>query len=116
VTVTAVLKGDSRIAFDAAIEDAQTDPNAAAPFPLTADHVEESLCAVATIFFPFHLLDIQKQWMNKYMKKPYGLSAKMMLTALSRINNYLPSNEINCDIIESFASTAELLCPKKGQR
>jgi hypothetical protein len=29
--------------------------------------------------------------MNKYMKKPYDLSAKMMSTALSRINNYLPS-------------------------
>jgi hypothetical protein len=26
--------------------------------------------------------------MNKYMKKPFNLSAKMMSTALSRINNY----------------------------
>jgi hypothetical protein len=39
-TVAAVLKGDSRIAFEAAIEDAWTDPNAAAPIPLTAEHVK----------------------------------------------------------------------------
>jgi hypothetical protein len=90
-TVAAVLKGDSRIAFEAAIEDAWTDPNAAALIPLTADHVKESLCAVTTIVFPFHALETQKQWMNKYMKKPFDLSAKMMSTALSRINNYLPS-------------------------
>jgi hypothetical protein len=90
-TVAAVLKGNSRIAFEAAIEDAWTDPNAAALIPLTADHVEESLCAVTTIVFPFRALERQKQWMNKYMKKPFNLSAKMMSTALSRINNYLPS-------------------------
>jgi hypothetical protein len=90
-TVAAVLKGDSRIAFDAAIEDARTDPNAAALVPLTTDHVEESLRAVTTIVFPFRALETQKQWMNKYMKKPYDLSTKMMSTALSRINNYLPS-------------------------
>jgi hypothetical protein len=56
-----------------------------------ADHVEESLCAVTTIVFNFCALEKQKQWMNKYMKKPYNLSAKMMSTALSRINNYLLS-------------------------
>jgi hypothetical protein len=50
-TVAAVLKGDSRIAFEAAIEDAQTDPNAAALIPLTAGHVKESLCAVTNILF-----------------------------------------------------------------
>jgi hypothetical protein len=91
VNVAAVMKGNSQIAFEAAIEDAWTDPNAAALIPLTADHVEESLHAVTTIGFPFRALETQKQWMNKYMKKPYSLSAKIMLTALSRINNYLPS-------------------------
>jgi hypothetical protein len=90
-TVAAVLKGNSRIAFEAAIEDARTDPNAAALIPLMADHVEESLWAVTTIVFPFCALETQKQWMNRYMKKPFDLSAKMMSTALSRINNYLPS-------------------------
>jgi hypothetical protein len=58
---------------------------------LTADHVKESLRAVTTIVFPFCALETQKQWMNKYMKKPFDLPAKMMSTALSRINNYLPS-------------------------
>jgi hypothetical protein len=90
-TVATVLKGGSRIAFEAAIEDAWTDPNAAALIPLTADHVKESLHAVTTIIFPFCALETQKQWMNKYMKKPFDLSAKMMSMALSHINNYLPS-------------------------
>jgi hypothetical protein len=66
-TVAAVLKGDSQIAFEAAIEDARTDPNAAALIPLTADHVKESLRAVTTIVFPFRALETQKQWMNKYI-------------------------------------------------
>jgi hypothetical protein len=72
-------------------ESGWTDPNAAALIPLTADHVKESLCAVTIIIFPFCALETQKQWMNKYMTKPYNLSAKMMWTALSGINNYLPS-------------------------
>jgi hypothetical protein len=66
-TVAAVMKGNSRIAFEAAIEDARTDPNAAALIPLMADHVEESLWAVTTIVFPFCALETQKQWMNKYL-------------------------------------------------
>jgi hypothetical protein len=90
-TVAAVLKGDSRIAFETAMEDARVDPNAAVPIPLTVDHVEVSLRAVTTIVFPFRALETQKQWMNKYMKKPYDMSTKVMSTALSRINNYLPS-------------------------
>jgi hypothetical protein len=69
-TVAAVLKGDSQIAFEAAIEDAWMDPNAAALIPLMADHVAESLYAVTTIVFPFCTLETQKQLMNKYMKKP----------------------------------------------
>jgi hypothetical protein len=84
--VANVLKGDSQIAFEAAMEDAWVDPKAAVPIPLTADHVEESLCAVTTIVFPFCALEAQKQWMNKYIKKPYDLSTKMMSTALLRIN------------------------------
>jgi hypothetical protein len=90
-TVAAVLKGDSQIAFEAAMGDARVDPNAAVPIPLTVNHVKVSLCAVTTIVFPFRALETQKQWMNKYMKKLYNLSTKMMMTALSRINNYLPS-------------------------
>jgi hypothetical protein len=90
-TVAAVLKGDSQIAFEPTIEDAWTDPNAAGLISLTADHVQESLCAVTTFVSPFRTLETQKQWMNKYMKKPHNLSAKMMSMALSRINNYLLS-------------------------
>jgi hypothetical protein len=86
-TVVAVLKGDSRIAFEAAMEGAQVDLNAAVPIPLTVNHVKVSLRAVTTIVFPFRALETQKQWMNKYMKKPYNLSTTMMLTALLRINN-----------------------------
>jgi hypothetical protein len=119
-TVAAVLKGDSRIAFKAAIEDARTDPNAAALIPLTADHVEESLCAVTTIVFPFCALETQKHWMNKYLKKRFDLSAKMMSTALSRINNYLPSfldGDANSNLqMQNLSDYSISHCPLPGER
>jgi hypothetical protein len=69
-TVAAVLKGDSWIAFEAAVEDAWTDPNAAALIPLTAEHVKESLCAVTTIVFPFALWKHRNSgWTSKWRSR-----------------------------------------------
>ena len=89
-TIAAVLKGDSRIAFDTALEDARVDDDDDAPIPMTLDHIEESLRAVTDIVFPFRALENQKQWMNRYMKKPHDLPTKSFVAAVSRINNYLP--------------------------
>ena len=94
-TVAAILKGDSLTAFDSAMEDARVNPDLEAdedpvPVPMTLEHVELSLRAVTDVVFPFRAMELQKQWMSRYMKKPYDLSSKKYGTALSRINNYLP--------------------------
>jgi hypothetical protein len=94
-TVAAILKGDSLIAFDSAMEDARTNPEPnegeePALIPMTVEHVETSLRAVTDIVFPFRALVTQKRWMSRHMKKPYDLPVKKFATALSRINNYLP--------------------------
>jgi hypothetical protein len=91
-TVLTILRGDSRTAFETALEDAMVDPDplVVAPLVMTLAHIETSLRAVSDIVFPFRALETQKQWMTRYMKKPYDLSIKKMAAALSRINNYLP--------------------------
>jgi hypothetical protein len=93
-TIAAILKGDSRIAFDTALEDERVniDPEAINndPVEMTTEHIEKALRAVTDIVFPFRALEVQKQWMTRYMKKPFDLSTKKMNAALSRINNYLP--------------------------
>jgi hypothetical protein len=92
-TISAILKGDSRTAFDTAMEDARINPVEEEENPvldMTLEHIEESLRAVTDIVFPFRALEVQKQWMTRYMRKPYDLSTKKMAAALSRINNHLP--------------------------
>jgi hypothetical protein len=90
-TVVAILKGDSLTAYEAAVEDLTVDPeDDTQVIPLTEDHVELALRAVAETVFPFRALETQKQWMSKHMKKPYDMTAKTMTNAMSKINNFLP--------------------------
>jgi hypothetical protein len=97
-TISAILKGDSLTAFDTAMEDARVNPDpeeddeeSAAPLDMTNEMVENCLRSVTETVFPFRSLETQKQWMLRYMKKPFDLSSKSMMTSLNRINNYLPS-------------------------
>jgi hypothetical protein len=57
---------------------------------MTVEHIELSLRSVTEIVFPFRALEIQKQWMTRHFKKPFGLSAKKTAAGISRLNNYLP--------------------------
>ncbi len=78
-TVVAILKGDSLTAYQTALEDLTVDPDDDTQvIPLTEDHVEEALRAVTETVFPFRALETQKQWMSRYMKKPYDMTAKTM--------------------------------------
>ena len=91
-TVVAILKGDSRTAFESSLEEVRVNPDDDdVPLVMTIEHIEVSLSAVTDIVFPFRALEVQKQWMTRYMKKPFDLSTKKMASALTRINNYLPS-------------------------
>jgi hypothetical protein len=90
-TVVAILKGDSLTAYQAAVEDLTVDPDDdTLAIPLTEDHVEQALRSVTETVFPFRALETQKQWMSRYMKKPYDMTAKTMTHAMSKINNFLP--------------------------
>ena len=64
-TVAAIVKGDSLTAFQTAMEDNRIDPaDPLLQVAMTEDHVEESLCAVTEVVFPFRALENQKQWMT----------------------------------------------------
>ena len=90
-TVRAILKGDSRTAFDAALDDARVNPdNNAAQVALSNDHIEVALKAVTTIVFPFRALEVQKLWMQRIMRKPADLSTRLTAAAITKINNSLP--------------------------
>jgi hypothetical protein len=54
------------------------------------DLVEKALHAVTETVCPFRSLETQKQWMSRYIKKPYNMTAKTMTHAMSKINNFLP--------------------------
>ena len=91
-TVAAILKGDSRTAFDSALEEVRVDPDQdddeeEEPLEMTLEHIEVSLRAVTEIVFPYRALETQKQWMNRYMRKPYDMPIRTMGNAVSRINN-----------------------------
>jgi hypothetical protein len=97
-TISAILKGDSLTAFETAMENARVNPDpeednkeSNAPLDMTNEMVETCLCSVTETVFPFLSLETQKQWMLCYMKKPFDLLSKSMMTSLNRINNYLPS-------------------------
>jgi hypothetical protein len=92
-TIAAILKGDSLTAFDSALEDARNPEDTEEVdglVDMTLEHIEMALRSVTEIVFPFRALEIQKQWMTRYLKKPYDLSTKKTAAALSRLNNYLP--------------------------
>ena len=91
-TLKAVLKGESLIAFESALDDARVnpDPDVAALVAMTTDHVDEAIAAVATTVFPHRALELQKLWMQRYMKKPFEMKVRKLSSAVTRINNCLP--------------------------
>jgi hypothetical protein len=91
-TICALLKGESLMAFNTALEDVwvDPDPNVQALVPLTVDHIGQAMDSVATAVFPHRALEIQKLWMNRGMRKPYNLSTCKTAAAITKINNSLP--------------------------
>jgi hypothetical protein len=51
--------------------------------------------------------ETQKQWMSKYARMPYEMGAKQFVTAMSRINNYIPFFP-NANVLSKY-SKEELL-------
>jgi hypothetical protein len=94
--LAALLKGDTLTTFETALEEARRVVNnvggeeVAEVAALTTDHVEQAISAVSSTVFPHRALETQRQWMQRYMKKPRDMSARNTSAAISRINNCLP--------------------------
>jgi hypothetical protein len=89
-TLRAVLKGESLVAFEAALDDARTDPETAEQAEIDEEHVEEAIDQVTKTIFPHRALELQQLWMERYMRKPEDMTTRKMASAITRINNYLP--------------------------
>ena len=88
-TVRALVHEDSVTAFESALQEARTNAEGEEQ-PMTAEHVEAALRAVATTVFPHRALEIQKLWMNRKMYKPAELTTRQTAAAIARLNNSLP--------------------------
>ena len=88
-TVRALVRGESAIAFEAALTDAMADVDGVAT-RTTPEHVAMALQAVTTTVFPYRALEMQRQWMQRKMHKPADLSTRQMAAAINRLNNALP--------------------------
>jgi hypothetical protein len=91
-TARALLCGKSLTSFEASIEEARRndDEEDGAPLPIDVAMVDAALTGVATTVFPHRVLEIQRLWMNRGMRKPYELTTRKTAAAITRINKALP--------------------------
>jgi hypothetical protein len=89
-TLRAVLKGESLVAFEAALDDSRTDTETQEQADIDEEHVEEAISQVTKTIFPHRALELQQLWMERYMRKPEDMTTRKMASAITRINNYLP--------------------------
>ena len=83
--ILAILKNETRTVFEVALEEAQGIEDRP-----SEEHVAAALSAVAETIFPHRALEMQKEWMQRSMRKPFDLSARRTAAAIVRINNALP--------------------------
>ena len=86
-TVRTILHDDALTIFVASIE-SQTEVvegNAAAA-QLTNEKVDNALKAVTASVFPHRALETQKLWMRRHMKKPAGMSYRLMQAKVLKMN------------------------------
>ena len=88
-SIRALLRGESGVTFDAALEAARLDAEGNQQ-PINLNNVKTALDAVASSVFPHRALEIQKLWMNRRMFKPTDLSTRQTSAAINRLNNALP--------------------------
>ena len=89
LTVRALVRGELLTTFEATLDEKRMTEDGTMGSILMV-HVEEALQAVAESVFPHRALETQKRWMNRAMKKPIGLSARKLMSAINRLNNSLP--------------------------
>jgi hypothetical protein len=88
-TVRALVRGESAVAFETALQDARTAEDGQIS-PISVENVNLSLNAVTETVFPHGALETQRLWMNRKMFKPVKLTTRKMAASINRLNNALP--------------------------
>ena len=88
-TVRALVRGESAVAFETALQDARTAEDGQIS-PISVENVNLSLNAVTETVFPHRALETQRLWMNRKMFKPVELTTRQMAASINRLNNALP--------------------------
>ena len=88
-TVRALVRGESAVAFETALQDARTTEEGETT-PISLEHVNLALKAVTETAFPHRALETQRLWMNRKMFKPVELTTRQMAASINRLNNALP--------------------------
>jgi hypothetical protein len=85
----ALVCGESAVAFETALQDARTAEEGQTS-PISVEHVNQALNAVAETVFPHWALETQQLWMSRKMCKPVELTTRQMAPSINRLNNALP--------------------------
>jgi len=88
--IRTLFRGEALSLFESALATARDDPDGGEELALTNEHLEEGIQEVKRGVFPHRALEIQKLWMRRKMRKPVDLTFRKMVTAVTRINNYIP--------------------------
>ena len=88
-TVRALVRGESAVAFETALQDARTAEDGQIS-PISVENVNQALSAVTETVFPHRALETQRLWMNRKMFKPVELTTRQMAASINRLNNALP--------------------------
>jgi hypothetical protein len=89
-TVRTVVKEESGVSFETALQDARLDEEGVVVNNITADNVTAALNAVTNSVFPHRALETQKLWMTRKMFKPANMTACQTAAAINQLNNALP--------------------------
>lgn len=90
--VKTILRDDALTVFLASLE-GQTDAEGVegtVGTPMTTEMVEVALNAVTASVFPHRALETQKLWMRRHMKKPAGMSYRLLQAKVMKMNKSLP--------------------------
>ena len=89
-TVRTILRDDALTVFEAAMETQEPEEEGqTAAAAVTVEKVEQALKAVSESVFPHRALENQKLWMRRHMKKPAGMSYRILQSKVLKMNRSL---------------------------
>jgi hypothetical protein len=88
-TVRALVRGESAVASETALQDARTAEDGQIS-PISIKQVNQSLSAVTETVFLHRALETQRLWMNRKMFKPVELTTRQMAASINCLSNALP--------------------------